>query len=45
MEIADWMNVNLALARIFHEHETFICAALKGEAVVFYREPLIIKTP
>ena len=31
------------LSRFFHERETFICAAFKGEAVIYYREPLITK--
>jgi hypothetical protein len=28
---------------ILHESEAFICKALKGEAIVLYAEPLIIR--
>jgi hypothetical protein len=28
---------------ILHESEAFICKALKGEAIVYYAEPLITK--
>jgi hypothetical protein len=31
------------IAWILHESEVFICKALKGEAIVDYAEPLIMK--
>ena len=37
--------VNLsALARLFHQMESFLVEAFRGEAVVAYRDPRITKT-
>ena len=34
---------HLNVTWILHESEAFICKALKGEAIVYYAEPLIIR--
>jgi hypothetical protein len=35
------LNSNERITWILHESEAFICKALKGEAIVYYCEPLI----
>jgi hypothetical protein len=35
------LNSNERITWILHESEAFICKALKGEAIVYYCQPLI----
>jgi hypothetical protein len=40
---SSFFKLNLYFTWILHESEASICKALKGEAIVHYAEPLIIK--